>query len=224
MCVLSSTIFGMVQTTRRRRGRPGGSSGSDLLSIAREVFLSQGFAGTTMDAVAARGRISKQTLYRQYSSKDDLFAAVVRNWVDRGYDAMRPHTRALLEAPDVREGLLALARVLHAGVLSAPVLQMRTLVAAEADRFPEVAADYVARSWDRNQRMLADALAELAVRGRLDVERADVAAEQFTWLVLAAPLNRRTLQAGGQPSGREELEAVATEAVTTFLSRFGRRA
>jgi len=36
-----------------------------------------------------------------------------------------------------------LARVLRAGLLSQPVLQMRTLVAAEARRFPEVAADYV---------------------------------------------------------------------------------
>ncbi len=207
----------------RRRGRPGGSTGSDLLAIAREVFLAQGYAGATMDVVAARARISKQTLYRQYASKDDLFAAVVRDWVDRGHDAMRPHTRALLEAEDVPEGLLRLARVLQAGVLSPPVLQMRTLVAAEAERFPEVAADYVARSWDRNQLLLAEALAELAARDRLDVDEADVAAEQFTWLVLAAPLNRLTLQAGTQPPAGQDLDAIATEAVTTFLSRFGPR-
>ena len=212
----------MAETTTRR-GRPGGSSGPDLLAVARDVFLTQGYAGTTMDAVAAGARISKQTLYRQYPSKDVLFAAVVRDWVDRGSDAMRPHTRALLEDPDVARGLLRLATVLQAGVLSPPVLQMRTLVAAEAERFPEVAADYVSRSWDRNQRLLAGALAELAARGRLEVERADVAAEQFTWLVLAAPLNRLTLQAGAQPCAQRDLETVATEAVTTFLSRYAAR-
>jgi AcrR family transcriptional regulator len=185
------------------------------------VFLAEGFAGATMDAVAAQARISKQTLYRQYPSKDALFAAAVRDWVDRGHAAMQPHTRALLEAADVREGLLALARVLQSGVLSPPVLQMRTLIAAEADRFPEAAADYVARSWNRNQRLLSDALAELAAEDRLAVENADVAAEQFTWLTLAAPLNRLTLQAGADPCSRAELDSVATEAVTTFLSRFG---
>jgi len=204
-----------------RRGRPGGRTGDDLLAIARDVFLASGFAGATMDLVAAGARISKQTLYRQYPSKDALFAAVVRDWVDRGHDAMRPHTQALLDAPDTREGLLRLAHTLQAGVLSGPVLQMRTLVAAEAERFPDVAADYVARSWERNQRLLADALAELAARGRLRIDRADIAAEQFTWLVLAAPLNRRTLQAGTPTSGHEDLPAIATEAVTTFLSRFG---
>ena len=218
----------MADVVAPRRGRPGGSTGSDLLAAARDVFLGRGFAGATMDAVAARARISKQTLYREYPSKDDLFAAVVRDWVDRGHDAMRPHVGALLEAQDMRDGLLRLARVLQAGVLSAPVLQMRTLVAAEAERFPEVAADYVSRSWDRNQRLLAEALAELATRGRLDVPDADVAAEQFTWLVLGAPLNRLTLQARSEPHGGREpavaTDAVATEAVTTFLSRFGPRA
>jgi TetR/AcrR family transcriptional repressor of mexJK operon len=207
--------------TGTKRGRPGGSTGGDLLAIARQVFLAQGFAGATMDAVAARARISKQTLYRHHPSKEALFAAVVRDWVDRGYDAMRPHTRALLQAPGVRDGLLRLASTLQAGVLSGPVLQMRTLVAAEAERFPEVAADYVARSWNRNQRLLAEALAELAARGDLHVEEADIAAEQFTWLVLAAPLNRLTLQAAAPGSGDQDLERIATEAVTTFLSRFG---
>ncbi|RBY89136.1 TetR/AcrR family transcriptional regulator [Blastococcus sp. TBT05-19] len=209
-------------TARRGPGRPGGSTGGELLEIARQAFLAQGFAGTTMDAVAARARISKQTLYRQYASKDDLFAAVVRDWVDRGHDAMRPHTQALLDAPSVREGLLRLAGTLQAGVLSAPVRQMRTLVAAEAESFPEVAADYVARSWDRNQRLLAGALAELAARGALTIGAPDVAAEQFTWLVLGAPLNRLTLQAGAPAYDEEALATVAREAVDTFLSRFGR--
>lgn len=204
-----------------RRGRPGGSTGSDLLAIARQVFLASGFAGTTMDAVAAQARISKQTLYRQYPSKDALFSGVVRDWVDRGHDAMRPHTSALRNATDAREGLLRLAGVLHAGVLGAPVLQMRTLVAAEAERFPDVAADYVARSWDRNQRLLAEALAHLAAEGRLAIEDADVAAEQFTWLVLGAPLNHLTLHPGAQPYDDHALETIAREAVATFLSRFG---
>ena len=51
--------------------------------------------------------------------------------------------------------------------------------------------------------------------------RDSVAAEQFTWLVLAAPLNRLTLQPAGRPDPDERLARIATEAVATFLSRFG---
>lgn len=211
----------MQASKAKGRGRPGGSSGAELLAIARQVFLTSGYDAATMDAVAARARISKQTLYRQHPSKQALYVAVVREWVDRGHDAMRPHTRLLAEAEDVGAGLLRLAQVLHAGVLSAPVLQMRNLIAAEAERFPEVAADYVTRSWDRNQALLADALEQLATRGLLQLGPADVAAEQFTWLVLAAPLNRLTLQAGTAHVTAGELEVTAAEAVSTFLSRYG---
>ncbi|MBB6036980.1 AcrR family transcriptional regulator [Phytomonospora endophytica] len=183
------------------------------------MFLSSGYPGATMDAVAAGARISKQTLYRRYASKDLLYAAVVRDWVDKGHDVMRPHVRALLDAEDVAEGLYRLARVMQAGILSAPVRQMRTLVATEAERFPEVAADYLDRSWRRNQELLADALRELMVRGVLRIGDADVAAEQLTWLAVAAPLNRLTL--GAEAEEERELEGVAAEAVGTFLGRFG---
>jgi TetR/AcrR family transcriptional repressor of mexJK operon len=209
--------------TARTRGRPGGSSGTALLAVARQVFLVSGYTGATMEAVAAGARISKQTLYRQYSSKDVLFAAVVRDWVDQGHDAMRPHVQALLAAPDPAEGLFRLARVLQTGILSPPVLTMRNLVATEAERFPEVAADYLARSWHRNQQLLSAALRELAARGVLYIADPDIAAEQFTWLAIAAPLNRQTLQAGVQPEDDRQLESIATEAVATFLSRFGQR-
>jgi TetR/AcrR family transcriptional repressor of mexJK operon len=174
-----------------------------------------------MDAVSAGARISKQTLYRSYSSKDALFAAVVRDWVDRGHDAMRPHLQVLLDAPEVRDGLFRMARSLQTGILSVPVLNMRKLVAAEAGRFPEVAAEYLERSWQRNQQLLSAALQELAARGVLHIADPQVAAEQFTWLAIAAPLNRLTLQGGVQPEGDEYLESIADEAVATFLSRFG---
>jgi len=46
----------------RRRGRPGGSRGAELLAIAGQVLLTHGYAAATMDAVAAGAHISKQTL------------------------------------------------------------------------------------------------------------------------------------------------------------------
>ncbi|MEP7023672.1 MAG: TetR/AcrR family transcriptional regulator [Actinomycetota bacterium] len=204
----------------RRRGRPPGTGGAGLLAIAREQFVSHGFRGATMDAIAARAKISKQTLYGSYPSKDELYSAVVRDWVDQGYDAMRPHTLALLDAARIRDGLHRLATVLQAAVLSPPVLQMRTLVAAEADAFPDVAADYVTRSWDRNLGMLAETLSTLASRRQLAISDPEAAAEQFVWLVLGAPLNRLSLQGTAHGYSAARLQAIADEAVVTFMSRY----
>jgi TetR/AcrR family transcriptional regulator, mexJK operon transcriptional repressor len=203
-----------------RRGRPPGADDAQVLAVAREAFLAHGFRGATMDAVAAGAHISKQSLYRAYPSKDALFAAVVRDWVQQGHDAMRPHVATLVETPDVRTGLLQLAAVLQAGILGRPVLAMRSLVAAEAERFPAVAAEYLERSWARNLSVLADGLATLAERGLLHVDDPALAAEQLTWLVIAAPLNRLTLQAGADPYEPDELALIAEQGVTTFLSRF----
>jgi TetR/AcrR family transcriptional repressor of mexJK operon len=203
----------------RRRGRPGGSQGAELLAVARGVFLEHGFAKATMDAVAAGAHISKASLYQQHPGKDALYAAVVLDWAERGRDAMRPHLDLLLAAEDLRAALTDLARTVQAAVLGADVLRMRRLVAAEAARHPDVAARYVAESWDRNIAALGGAFAELDRRGRLRAEDPLTAAQQFTWLAVGVPLNEQTLtDARPDPAA---LEAIARSAVGTFLARYG---
>lgn len=205
-----------------RRGRPSGSTGHVLLAIAREHFLAHGFRRTTMDAIAALAKISKQTLYAEYPSKDALYTAVVRDWVDQGHDAMAPHVRALLDTDDLKAALHRLAGALQAGILSEPVLKMRALVAAEAGTHPTTAADYVQRSWDRNVSLLADTLATLTRRCRLAVDDPTMAAEQFVWLIVGAPLNRLELTAANHGYGPRHLAHIADQGVQTFLSRYAR--
>jgi AcrR family transcriptional regulator len=48
-----------------------------LLDGATAVFAEEGFDGATMDAIAARARTTKPTLYARFGSKDALFAAAV---------------------------------------------------------------------------------------------------------------------------------------------------
>jgi AcrR family transcriptional regulator len=173
-----------------------------------------------MDAVAAEARVSKQSLYAAYPSKSALFAAVIRDWVDQGYDASAPLTAALAETSDVRAGLLTLVTTLQRGVLSEPVTSIRRLVAAESETMPEVAADYLARSWGRNMRLLADALRTLDRRGLLTVGSPEVAADQLVWLTLGPALNQLTLQGTGHPFTARQLARSASEGVETFLSRY----
>lgn len=182
--------------------------------------MTHGFHRTTMDAVAARAKISKHSLYAEYPSKDSLYAAVVRDWVDQGHDALTRHARALLDTDELEQALRRLAGVLQTGILSEPVLKMRALVAAEADTHPAVAADYVRRSWDRNLSLLADTLTTLTQQRRLAADDPHLAAEQFLWLVIGAPLNRLELTAGTHGYSPQHLIRIAEEGVRTFLSRY----
>ena len=187
--------------TTRRRGRPPGLTGRELIGVARGVFLEHGYAGTTMDDVAARARISKSSLYRAHASPELLYAAVVRDWAAAGRDAMSPHLETPLRSgQDVRSDLVAFCEVLRAGVLDHEVLQMRRLVTTESTRQPDVADEYFTQSWERNIDALADVLRDLHDQGRLTVPHPRLAADQLTWLVLGASLNRRLLTDNDQRS------------------------
>jgi len=206
--------------SRGRRGRPPGLSGDDLIAVARDLFLRQGLAETTMAGIATAAGISKQTLYAIHPSKDALYAAVVRDWVERGRHALAPSVAALRDSDDIRAGLDHLCEALQRGVLSPPVLGMRALVTAQANSHPAVAADYRRDSWQRNLTILADALATIADRGDLRLDDPRVAAEQLVWLVLGPPLNDATLSGGRRRWTRLRLDRLRTEAIATFLARY----
>lgn len=199
----------------RTPGRPSGRTGDALLDTAREVFLESGYAGTSMDEVAKRARISKASLYREHASKSALYAAVVRHWALAGRDAMKPALDELKATPDLRQGLVALGETMRAGILSPPVVAMRRLVIAEAAAHPDVAQDYLAQSWDTNIRNLADTLREVADAGGLLVDDAEALAGEFTWLVVGAPLNAVLL---GVENGAPSVE----RAVDLFLAGYRR--
>lgn len=187
------------------------------------MLLASGFAGTTMDAVAKGAGVSKASLYALFPSKDDLYRAVVLDWVKRGSDAMRPFVDALLAPAGLRKSLLGLARTMQSGMLAPDVLAMRSLVMGEASRHPDIAAGYVASSWERNTAMLSAALAELDRRGTMAISDCDVAAQQFTWLTVGQALNQHDLTAGALRMKKKALERTAAAAVETFLGAYGGR-
>ncbi len=54
-----------------------------MLSAATRLFAQNGFHGTTMEAIASESGVRKPNLYRQFSSKDEAFVAVVQGECQR---------------------------------------------------------------------------------------------------------------------------------------------
>jgi AcrR family transcriptional regulator len=67
--------------TRRRLGRPPKSEGRDsralLLEVAKDLFARNGFAGTSVRAVARAAGLSESGVYAHFASKQELFAEVL---------------------------------------------------------------------------------------------------------------------------------------------------
>ena len=199
-----------------RRGRPPGSTGIDLLAVARDVFLEYGYAGASMDEVASRARVSKSSLYREHASKASLYAAAVTDWAAAGQEAMRPALDRLMASKDLHAGLIEFAETLRAAILSPDVVRMRRLVTSEAATQPEAAATYLKESWNANIKRLADVLQLHTHSGRLKAADSHLAAEQLTWLVVGAPLNATLLGA------EWTTHATAPAAVDLFLAGYGK--
>ncbi len=75
-------------TATRRRGRPREFDEETVLDRVTQVFWERGFAATSVsDLVEATG-VHKPSLYRTFGSKDELFARVLRRYVDARLGAM----------------------------------------------------------------------------------------------------------------------------------------
>ena len=64
--------------------RPRTISDQQIVDAAREVFLEQGFSATTAE-IARRAGVSEGTLFKRFSTKEDLFAETIGLSEGRGW-------------------------------------------------------------------------------------------------------------------------------------------
>ena len=53
-----------------------------VLGAARQVFLDRGYSGATLEAIAAEAGFSKGVVYSQFTSKADLFLALLERRIE----------------------------------------------------------------------------------------------------------------------------------------------
>ena len=94
------------RTGGNRRGNrlPRDERRGQLLAAASEVFVERGYHAAGMDEIADRAGVSKPVLYQHFSSKLDLYLAVLRRHVDNLVSGVR---QALRTTTDNRQRLRA---------------------------------------------------------------------------------------------------------------------
>jgi TetR/AcrR family transcriptional regulator len=55
-----------------------GERRSHLIAVALHLFATRGFSGTTTKAIAEAGGVSEAIIFRHFKSKEDLYAAILR--------------------------------------------------------------------------------------------------------------------------------------------------
>jgi AcrR family transcriptional regulator len=193
-----------------------------IIEAATTVFLRNGYPGTSMDEIAALAGVSKQTVYKHYADKQRLFTEVVVSTVNQASDPVHEEVRKLQDSGDIGADLRDLARRQLAMVMQPRLMQLRRLVIAEAGRFPELGRTFHEQGPGRTIAALAATLEHLAARGVLHLDDPLLAAAQFNWLIMSAPLNQAMLLGDDGPPDPADLDRYAEGGVRTFLAAYGR--
>ena len=140
-----------------------------VLRAATAAFTLDGYRAS-IDRIAQRAGVAKQTVYSHFPSKEELFKEVVRELA----------TRILVELDtddDLRTGLLRFALAFRSRVLHADGVAMFRTLAAEIPRFPALARAIYAGGPGETARGLARYLEKAMAAGHLRRDDPRFAAE-----------------------------------------------
>lgn len=192
-----------------------------ILDAATEVFLKSGYLGTNMDEIAALSGVSKQTVYKQFSSKEALFVEIVSSMTNTAGDTVHLQVPTFATGDDFEAYLIDYANRQLTVVLAPRIMQLRRLVIGEVGRFPELAKVLYERGPLRAMGMLARLFEAFREQGLLAFDDPMQAASHFNWLVMADALNRAMLLGDAGIPKPGELRRQAKEGVRVFLAAYG---
>ena len=186
-----------------------------ILAAAQRAFLAGGFGAVSMDAIAREAGASKATLYAYFSSKEELFGAVVARESERYAQGF---SSSELDPGDVEASLNAIAERFLRLLLSPDVIAMNRIIIGEVARFPVLAEVFWEAGPERVRVQLEDFFRRAAEAGTLDIADPRLAAGQFASLV-RGEIHLQHLLGLGKADDKAPRNA-AKNAVATFLRAF----
>lgn len=183
-----------------------------IIAAATELFLRDGYASTSIEAVLDASGGSKATLYSYFSTKDDLFRAVVQ-------EAIRNEPRPMLELGENPKAALVDFVAQAFDIMSSPRHRaLLRLTVAERERFPDLAKLYYEEWPLRNRRMLERFFAELERRDMLPSGASEHAADYFVGLITHPWLLDSLLFGDDRLPSVEAVRAKSERALDRFLT------
>jgi TetR/AcrR family transcriptional repressor of mexJK operon len=196
---------------------PPTGKAESILAAAQRTFLASGFGAASMDAIAREAGASKATLYAYFSSKEELFGAVVARESER---YARGFSAGELDTGDVEASLTVIADRFLRLLLSPDVIAINRIIIGEVARFPVLAEVFWRAGPERVRIQVEGFLRRAAEAGTLDIADTRLAAGQFASLVRGEIHLQRLLGLG--TADDTALAAAVRDAVATFLRAFGK--
>ncbi|MEU9318250.1 TetR/AcrR family transcriptional regulator [Streptomyces sp. NPDC048295] len=190
-----------------------------ILSAARELFLTDGFDRSSVDAVAARAEVSKRTVYDYFGDKRTLLQAVVdavgQSLITTVRRTLDETLTGLTEAADLEDALIAFSMRIATDMLgSAEYATLQRLIRTESVNLPHQGYNSMA---DAPDEAIAERFAAFDEAGMLHAPDPHLAAAQFIALAFGVALDRL-----GSANAAEDarVQPLVVEGVRTFLRAY----
>ncbi len=168
-------------SVRPRVGRPKRGTEAEriahLIEAATDVFVRDGYGGSSIDKVAAEAGVSTRTIYERFKNKADLLGAVITRLVDR--DMATILSPEELDRMEPRQALTVIGQTLTGRACTPDATALFRILAMEAQRFPELAAKMRENGKARIDNAVAGYLRGQVQRGSLRLTDPDRAASLF---------------------------------------------
>lgn len=201
---------------RLAEGHIAGRKECSVIAAARKLFLEQGFAETSMDAIARSACVSKATLYAYFPSKEALFAHLI--------EAECRLKTSRLQMPDLDIGLVealrSFARQFVEVYITPESMAFFQAISSERLRFPQLCRLFF-ESGPKNELLRVAALLEDAkARGLLTFSDSTEAAGHFLSLIRGdLPLHTAL---GLEPRAEASVNAMVDAGIGAFLRAYKR--
>ncbi|MGA2969120.1 MAG: TetR/AcrR family transcriptional regulator [Acidimicrobiales bacterium] len=195
----------------------------EIREAAIGAFLVSGYDGTTMEQIAVRAGVSKQTVYKHFDDKQHLFADIVLSTTDDISVLIGLIAEKLPATTDLARDLAFLAETFLVALMQPRLLRLRRLVITSADRFPEISSAWYEKGFERVLAALASSFRALADRELLGVADETAAAEHFVGMLFWIPVNKAMFTGDDDYAATHDLVAVARAAAAAFLNAYAAR-
>ena len=160
-----------------RRREQAAATRREILEAAQRLFERQGYAATTMAAIAAEARVALKTVYIAFESKSGVLRALwnmlLRGDIGDAPVAERAWYREVLQEPDPERQLRLTAY--NSRIVKLRIGALLNVIHAAAPIDPDIEAlwNRIQRDFHGNQRAIVQSLADKkALHRGLDVDRA----------------------------------------------------
>ena len=152
-----------------------------IVDVAAQLMLENGYSGTSIESIANLAGVAKRTLYHRFPDKRDLFTAVIERRRDQ---FLSPVEKISTAGGTIEERLKLIGMHMLDWGMKSDAMALKRLLAAEAERFPELLSAIYEHSRRRTIEILGGILRREVEKRTLAIDDPEFAAMQFLQMIM----------------------------------------